>query len=126
MLFSPMASPLARAMRRNPTPAERKLWHLLRDRHLAGFRFRRQVPIGSYIADFACLAERIIVEVDGGQHNEQVDAARTAGLEGQGFCVLRFWNNDVLGNAEGVTETILQALRGPTPHPSPPPQGGRE
>jgi len=99
----------------------------LRRKQLGTHRFRRQVPLGPYIADFVCLDARLIVEVDGGQHAERTtqDGQRTAWLESQNFRVLRFWNNDVLGNIEGVLETILEALK-ETPLPNPPPQGGRE
>ena len=109
-----MVSRHARALRANQTEAETRLWRLLRDRRLAGAKFRRQVPIGPYIADFACLAAKLIVEVDGGQHaeNAAADAARTAWLEEQGFRVLRFWNNDALANSDGVLEEILAALQG--------------
>ena len=87
---------IARRLRRNPTDAEKRLWSKLRHKQLSGHRFRRQVPIGPYIVDFACLGARLIVEVDGGQHANQIerDNARTAWLGGQGFRVLRFWNND--------------------------------
>jgi very-short-patch-repair endonuclease len=85
---------------------------MLRRKQIEGHRFRRQVPIGHYIADFACLAARLIIEVDGGQHTVDVerDARRTAWLESQNFRVLRFWNNDVLGNSDGVLQTIESAL----------------
>ena len=108
-----MASRHARALRANQTDAETRLWLRLRDRRLAGAKFRRQAAIGPYIADFACFPARLIVELDGGQHAQDADAdaARTAWLEGQGFRVLRFWNNDVLANTEGVLERILEALR---------------
>jgi len=108
-----MTSRHARALRANQTDAEARLWTGLRDRRLAGAKFRRQVAIGPYIADFTCFAARLIVELDGGQHahDANADAARTARLEGQGFRVLRFWNNDVLANTEGVLERILEALR---------------
>src|ERR1700692_133971 len=90
----------ARALRRDTGSAEKKLWYRLRDRQLAGRRFRRQVPIGSYIVDFACLSARLIIEIDGGQHNEEVnevlDATRTVWLESRGYQVLRFWNSYVL------------------------------
>ena len=103
----------ARHLRKQLTDAERRLWYLLRRKQLAGFRFRRQAPIGRYIADFACFAERLIIEVDGGQHADAqaYDEARTAWLDSEGFRVLRFWNNDVLGNQEAVLQTILDALR---------------
>jgi very-short-patch-repair endonuclease len=103
----------ARDLRKQLTDAERRLWYLLRRKQLAGFRFRRQAPIGRYIADFACFAERLIIEVDGGQHADAqaYDEARTAWLDSEGFRVLRFWNNDVLGNQEAVLQTILDALR---------------
>jgi very-short-patch-repair endonuclease len=107
---------------------ERKLWFQLRDRRLDGFKFRRQVAIGSYIADFCCESAHLIVELDGGQHAERSaeDAKRTATLEAQGYLVLRFWNNDVLENMDGVLQTILETLRTVPPHPNPLPEGERE
>jgi primosomal protein N' (replication factor Y) len=102
---------LARRLRSNPTEAERRLWHHLRRRQLGGFRFRRQHPIGSYITDFVCLAARLIVEVDGGQHADSpADIRRTAWLESRGYRVLRFWNSDVLTNTDGVLTVIRDAL----------------
>jgi len=89
-----------------------------------GLHFRRQAPIGKYVADFCCHSARLVIEVDGGQHNEETglarDAERTAWLESQGYRVVRFWNNDVLENMDGVTDTILRVLH---PHPSPPHKG---
>ncbi len=112
-----MASTNARLLRTNPTEAEKRLWTILRRQQDAGNRFRRQAPIGRYIVDFVCLRRRLVIEIDGGQHADRVqaDAARSAWLESQGFRVLRFWNNDVLGNTNGVLEAILQALRHPLP-----------
>ena len=109
-----MASRNARELRVNQTDAETRLWLLLRGRRLADAKFRRQTPIGPYIVDFLCFEARLIVELDGGQHavNLAADDERTAWLEGQGFRVLRFWNNDVLDNTEGVVERILMALGG--------------
>jgi len=94
------------------TDAERKLWYALRHKALGGARFRRQVPIGNYIVDFCCLRSKLIVEVDGGQHEQQrrYDEARTRFLESRGFRVLRLWNTDVLQNIEGAVEFILEAL----------------
>ena len=108
-----MASPRARALRKSTTDAERKLWSVLRRLQIDGHRFRRQHPIGVYVVDFVCLAEKLVIEVDGGQHAEniQADDARTAWLESSGYRVLRFWNNDVLGNTDGVVEEIRAALR---------------
>ncbi len=90
--------PFARTLRKASTDAEAKLWQGLRARQLNGYKFRRQVPMGNYVADFVCLEARLIVEVDGGQHAERsdYDEARTDWLHAQGFCVLRFWNNEVL------------------------------
>ena len=109
-----VASRNARKLRVNQTEAETRLWLRLRGRRLADAKFRRQTPIGHYIVDFICLEAKPIVELDGGQHtvNLAADDERTAWLEGQGFRVLRFWNNDVLANIEGVIERILMALRG--------------
>jgi very-short-patch-repair endonuclease len=94
--------------------AEKKLWYRLRRRQMAGHRFRRQVPIGNYIADFACESARLIVEIDGGQHSEELnatnDANRTAWLESRGYRVLRFWNSYVMEETDSVTETIFNAL----------------
>src|SRR5258707_2000972 len=118
----------ARRLRRDQTDVERKLWFRLRDRRLQGLKFRRQVTIGHYIADFCCESQRLIIELDGGQHAERQhqDAERTAILEAQGYLVLRFWNNDVLQNMDGVLESILATLRPVPPHPNPLPEGERE
>src|SRR6516225_174983 len=117
---------LARAMRAAPTEAERKLWwHLRRRIPTPGTHFRRQVRIGRYIADFACHARRIVIEVDGGQHaRTAVDVKRTKALEANGYRVLRYWNTDVLSNIDGVLEDILSTIT-TTPTPSPSPQRGR-
>jgi very-short-patch-repair endonuclease len=119
----------ARAMRSAPTEAERKLWWHLRHRlTTANTHFRRQVHLGPYIVDFASHGAKLIIELDGGQHAEQVDrdAKRTAFLEAEGFRVLRFWNTDVMKNIDGVLETILSSIS-PTPTPTPPHKGeGKE
>ena len=86
-------------------------------------RFRNQVPIRHYIVDFASHRARLVIECDGGQHSEQVDAARTALIEAEGYRVLRFWNNDVLGNPDGVHSVIAEALRELHPHPASPIKG---
>lgn len=103
-------TPVARKLRRASTDAENRLWYFLRSRRLEGAKFIRQFPIGPYIADFACRDARLVIELDGGQHNEEVDAPRTAIIESFGYRVLRFWNNDVLQNTEGVLETIRHEL----------------
>jgi len=101
----------ARQLRKNMTDAERAMWRLLRQRQISGLRFRRQVPIDQYIVDFACLEARLVIEVDGGQHFEsEADKRRDAYLHGQGFRVLRFWNNDVLSNPDGVHRVITETL----------------
>ena len=100
----------ARGLRRDRTKAEHVLWQHLRRRRCQGCKFRFQHPIPPYVADFVCLERRLIVEVDGSQHNEDVDAIRTRFLESRGFTVLRVWNNDVLQNMEGVFEAIERAL----------------
>jgi very-short-patch-repair endonuclease len=102
-------------MRSAPTEAERKLWWYLRHRlPTRGTHFRRQVRIGRYIVDFACHARRLVIEVDGGQHGERsaADDGRTRILEANGYRVLRYWNNDVLSNIDGVLEDILSAING--------------
>jgi very-short-patch-repair endonuclease len=116
----------ARRLRKTLTEAEQKLWSALRQRQIGGYRFRRQVPIGDFVVDFACLSECLIIEIDGGQHaeNREQDDARTAWLGSRGYRVIRFWNNEVLGNLDGVVRVILSALQ--TPHPGLPPQGGEE
>lgn len=107
----------ASQLRTNSTDAEKRLWHALRHRQLAGFKFRRQFAIPPYIVDFICLERRLIVELDGGQHADAVayDTARTSFLEQQGFRVLRFWNNEALGNMEAVLEQIFKELSNCTP-----------
>src|SRR5467141_2177544 len=109
----------ARALRKNSTDAERILWSELRDHRLNGASFRRQAPIGSYIADFMCHAAKLVIELDGGQHfsdrGEQTDAARSAVIEAKGFQVLRFSNHDVMTNRAGVLETIAAAIEARAP-----------
>jgi very-short-patch-repair endonuclease len=116
----------ARVLRRNPTEAEKLLWNHLRYWQIDGYKFRRQQPLGKYIVDIICFEKKLILELDGGQHAEQVkyDSERDVWLREQGFSVLRFWNNDVLQNINGVNESIMSHLRS-TPFLSPSPQGGR-
>jgi len=101
----------ARGMRRIATDAERKFWFLLRDRRLQGIKFRRQVPFGPYILDFVCFERRVVVEFDGGQHGDSTaDNVRDTKLRTEGFQVVRYWNNDVLKNPEGVLTDLLARL----------------
>jgi very-short-patch-repair endonuclease len=103
----------ARSLRANQTDAETVLWNRIRNRQIDGHKFARQVPIGRNICDFVCREKKIVVEVDGGQHNESAkDAVRDRYLIVEGYRVLRFWNNDVLGNLEGVLITIQTELGG--------------
>jgi very-short-patch-repair endonuclease len=119
----------ARQLRKNMTEEERRLWRELPYRQLEGRKFRRQAPIGTYIVDFVCFEAKLVVELDGGQHSDAAqvaaDSLRTAWLKSQGFRVLRFWNHQVKEDVESVLEVIWTALKD-TPHPNPPPQGGRE
>lgn len=101
----------ARRMRKEPTEAEARLWRYLRNRQVEGAKFRRQEQILGYYADFLCEDARLIVEADGGQHGEEVDAERTKALEAAGYLLIRFWNNDILQNIEGVAAEIARALR---------------
>jgi very-short-patch-repair endonuclease len=116
-----MASQRARELRKNQTDAERKLWRSLRPLKADGHHFRRQVPIDPFIVDFACLSARLVIELDGGQRNQDLgrhsDAARDAHLRRRGFRVLRFWNNDVMANSEGVMEIVMRELARRSPHP---------
>jgi very-short-patch-repair endonuclease len=117
----------ARALRRNQTDAETRLWRHLRDRRFLGLKFRRQAPVGRYVADFLCLDLMLIVELDGGQHAENSkDRERTRALEAKGYSVVRYWNNDVLSNTEGVLahlSGIRERRRVSLPHPNPSPRG---
>jgi adenine-specific DNA-methyltransferase len=102
----------ARQLRKTQTDAERRLWQGLRNRSLAGFKFRRQHPVGPYICDFVCLDRQLVIEVDGGQHASQVkqDEIRTAYFESKGFTVMRFWNHEVLTETEAVLERIFSMI----------------
>ena len=103
----------ARHLRAEMTPQERKLWTQLRDlNHRLGLHFRRQAPVGRFIADFVDFGRQLVIEVDGGQHGGPEDAARDAWFAAQGFTVLRFWNGDVDGNLEGAMQLVLDALEG--------------
>ncbi len=116
---------IARLLRRRPTNAEAVLWRHLRAKRFEGLKFRRQQPIGAYIVDFVCFERRLVIEVDGGAHalEEIKDRKRDSSLRGEGFRVLRFWNNDVFQNIDGVLETIRRYL---FKHPplTPPIKGG--
>jgi very-short-patch-repair endonuclease len=104
---------IARRLRHNQTDAETVLWNRIRNRQIGGHKFVRQEPISGYVCDFVCRERLLIVEVDGGQHNESAaDAIRDRRLAEEGYKVLRFWNNDVLGNLEGVLTTIQAELLG--------------
>ena len=112
-----------RALRTASTDAERKLWQYLRAGQLGGLKFRRQHPIPPYIVDFHCLAAKLVVELDGSQHNEAVDRARTRFLQSQGLTVLRFWDNEALTQTDAVLEAIFSAARHRTLTPTPLPPG---
>jgi very-short-patch-repair endonuclease len=122
--------PRARSLRRDATEAEKKLWQHLRQPPFKEHHFRRQATIGSYFADFASHHDKIVIEVDGGQHSGSAsDEVRTRYLEANGYRVLRFWNNEVLANISGVLsaiDAVINADRPPTPDPSPPQAGGGE
>ena len=102
----------AKQLRRNSTDVEKYLWAKIRNRQLENWKFRRQLPVGHYIVDFACSELRLIIEIDGGQHAEQVlyDLRRTRFLQSKGYQVIRFWNNEVLENIEGVLEALTLTL----------------
>jgi very-short-patch-repair endonuclease len=118
--FRPRPTKRARSLRNNSTEAERHLWSAIRNRQLANAKFSRQIPLGPYICDFVSRELRVVIEVDGGHHAlDARDADRTAYLEGQGFRVLRFWNNEIIENLEGVVDTIRLSL----PTPAPPASG---
>ena len=117
----------ARTLRKSETDTERKIWQLLRSRNLNGAKFRRQHPIGPYVIDFICINEKLIIELDGSQHQQQQthDAQRTMFLQQAGYRVIRFWDNDVLLQTESVMQVIFEALGNPSPQPSPRESAGR-
>ncbi len=109
-----MSLPMARHLRSRMTDAETKLWWYLRNNQLGNYKFRRQMPLGPYVLDFACESRKLVIEVDGGQHCENhYDQKRTIWLESKGWKVIRFWNNEVLQQTEAVLQTILKALSNP-------------
>ncbi|HEY5040130.1 MAG TPA: endonuclease domain-containing protein [bacterium] len=112
---------LARSLRHHQTEAEKTLWKHLRSRQLQGMKFRRQQPFGPYIADFCSLENKLVVELDGGQHAEaqEKDAKRTKYLEQQGYRVIRIWDHEVFANVTAVLEYIQKSLEAPSPQPSP-------
>ncbi len=105
--------PVARKLRREQTPAEARLWSVLRNRQLEGLKFRRQYPLGKYVADFCCFELGIIIELDGGQHAERElqDQQRTMILEDMKYIVLRFWNVDIMSALDGTISVILETVR---------------
>jgi very-short-patch-repair endonuclease len=111
----PATREAARRLRKEMTEAEKRLWYRIRNRQLSEHQFRKQVQLGSYIVDFCCLKEKLALEIDGGQHAEitEYELARRAWLEAGGYRVLRFWNNEVFDNLEGVLETIVRVLKAP-------------
>ncbi|MGD9866966.1 MAG: endonuclease domain-containing protein [Hyphomicrobiales bacterium] len=129
-MSAPSLTANARRLRRDATEAEKRLWRKLRELDHPTAHFRRQAPIGPYIVDFASHSLRLVIELDGGQHGWRREAARDAArdswLRSQGYRVLRFWNVDVAGNAEGVMAEIISALEVSPPTPDPSPRGGGE
>jgi very-short-patch-repair endonuclease len=119
--YSTLSRDRAKSLRRSSTDAELRLWRLLRARRILPHKFRRQHPVGAYIVDFVCVEKMLVIEVDGSQHMDEAeyDARRTAALEQLGYCVLRFWDNDVLLKPRSVLESIYAALGCPSPGPSP-------
>jgi very-short-patch-repair endonuclease len=121
---------LTKALRHNATEAEKKLWYHLRNRKVLGAKFRRQQSFGPYILDFYCAELKLAVELDGGQHGGTKgiirDEQRDEYLKQEGVIVLRFWNNQLFDEFEGVLDMIYTTLKGQTPHPNPLPQGERE
>ncbi len=112
--IDPWTRASAKRMRREPTEVERRLWWRLRELNRMGAGFRRQAPIGPYVADFAWLSARLVVELDGGQHADETaahDRVRDDWLRERGFRVLRFWNSDVIESLDGVVETIFRECR---------------
>jgi len=111
----------ARKLRKDSTDTEQRLWYFLRAKRFNGYKFKRQYIIGNYIVDFICIEHKLIIELDGSQHMDaiQYDMKRTNYLIDRGYNVLRFWNNDVLQNTDGVLQEILNVLT-PSPSPSPP------
>jgi very-short-patch-repair endonuclease len=109
----------AKQLRTRMTDAERRLWYHLRAHRFAGIKFKRQAPIGRYVADFVCFERKLIVEVDGGQHTTDADHERDTWLRSEGFQVLRFWNHDVLKRTDSVLEKILVTLDSEDRYPSP-------
>ena len=116
MYYNPHNLKNAKEMRSNMTPAETKMWRILRGKRFQGLKFKRQVLIGNYIVDFLCENKKIIIEIDGGQHNEELniqsDNNRTHYLENNGYKVLRFWNDEVMKNINGVMEVIFREIEG--------------
>jgi very-short-patch-repair endonuclease len=105
----------AKALRRRMTDAERRFWYAVRDRRLGGYKFKRQVPVGRWVADFACLEAGLVVEIDGGQHAEsERDAKRDIDLKDRGFLVVRYWNIEVLQNLAGVLDGLLLTVEART------------
>ncbi|MEK6550648.1 MAG: endonuclease domain-containing protein [Pseudomonadota bacterium] len=122
-----MSNGTARRLRKQQTEAEQRLWKHLRNRRFCGYKFRRQAPIGRYVVDFVCISPKIVIEVDGGQHALRVneDMERTRYLESLGYCVIRFWNTDVLRNIESILEVVQNTVNMiPSPQPSPEGRGG--
>ncbi|MEW6516108.1 MAG: endonuclease domain-containing protein [candidate division FCPU426 bacterium] len=108
-------------LRENMTDVERKLWYSLKDRRFGGLKFRRQHPIGPYVVDFYCAEKHLVVELDGGQHamNEKQDQEWSRYLELQGYKIIRFWNNDIQNNIEGVLQRLSEYICDPSPSPLP-------
>jgi very-short-patch-repair endonuclease len=117
--IKPQLTTHARSLRGDMTEAEKKLWQAIRSNQIENCRFRRQHPIDPYIADFACIDKRVVIELDGGQHQDQetYDERRTEHMQAQGWKVVRFWNNDVLNNLDGVLTRIVEILTAEPPSP---------